>query len=272
MSLKAGNYKGFAYATGEKIVSIESSVTTLKSDVIDASGVVVAFKEEFQDLSGQVQVLDASMAAVEVSVEDLSGVVVAFKEEFQDLSAQVQVLDASMAAVEVSVQDLSAEFQDLSGQVNAGGGGVGDVITATPISRNIENLNEDVVVDGLDRNPWSLTLSAGTYMFVFTPRVWLMNIGGDEPIWTSENCNCSFITFTLGTRELRFSVYPDLSVPVGNVGSYVKYFGKYTMVFTLTETETMGLTTRMSAPEIGVIALDPYQGYIVSEIEYVKLA
>jgi hypothetical protein len=100
MSLKAGNYRGFVYETGQKVVSIESAISTLQSDVVDASGVVVEFKAEFQDLSAQVQVLVASMVVVENRLDVMDASMV----EFQD---QFQVVDASMVEIGNSLEDLS---------------------------------------------------------------------------------------------------------------------------------------------------------------------
>lgn len=171
--------------------------------------------------------------------------------EFQDLSAQVQLLDASINAIQ----------------------GVGEVITAFPLGRAFYNLNEEYVVQGENKQDWSLTLSAGTYMFVFTPKAYLVSYDGSTPIWSNTNCNCNFIIYKLGDKELRFSVFDDLSVPIGNVGVSVKNFGNQTMIFTFATETTLGLTAEMSAPEIGTIVLDPtLYGYTEATIEYVKLA
>jgi hypothetical protein len=204
-----------------------------------------------------------------------------FVNEIETKLAQIEVvadalesdLSGSIADFKVEFQDLSAEFQDLSAQVNAGGSGVGEVIAAYPLGRAFEELNVEYVVEGLGKQDWSLTLAAGTYMFVFTPTAYLKGIDGSNPIWTSTNCNCEYLEYNLGNYELRMSIYPDLSVPVGEVGTHIKYLGKQTIIFTLATETTMGLTAKMSAPEIGVVVLDESLfGYTVSNISYVKLA
>jgi len=186
--------------------------------------------------------------------------------EFQDLSAQVQLLDASFV-------EFNVEFQDLSAQVNAGDGGVGEVITATMLGQSFTTLNVEQVVQGADKQDWSLTLSAGTYMFVFAPKAYIVAADGSNPIWSNTNCNCSFITYKLGDNELSFSVFDNLSVPVGT-GESVKNFGNQTMIFTLATETTLGLTAKMSSPEIGTPAIDPTLSYAwtQSTINYVKLA
>jgi hypothetical protein len=347
MSLKGGDYKGFVVATGKKVISIESAISTLQSDVVDGSGVVAEFKQEFQDLSAQVQVLDASMVVVETSLEDLSGSVArvnasnTFTEDnfftgFKQFVVNIPSAEGtaiSFAGREVNVQgvrglecyagpethiplsvsgavnvnqsvfggvddrsvnfiktpkiEITTEPVDISDGVTKGyvdesisavetrldGMGVGNVINAFPLSRAIFLLNEEYVVEGVGKVDWALTLSAGTYMFVFTPNAYITNSDGDAIIWTSENCNCNYIEYRLGfVGLLRFSVYPDLSVPVGNVGQYKKYFGKYTMVFTLEEETTLNLFTTFSSPEVGQPVLDPVYGYTESSIEYVKLS
>ena len=198
----------------------------------------------------QLEALDVSASNVLQKIEDLSGSVIEFKTEFQDLSA---------------------EFQDLSAQVNAGGGGVGEVIEAFPIGRAFYNLNEEYVVEGEGKEDWSLTLAAGTYMFVFTPTAYLKGYDGSNPIWTSTNCNCNYLEYNLGTYELRMSIYPDLSVPVGEVGPYIKYLGKQTLIFTLATETTLGLTTKMSAQD-GIVIDPTLYGFTISTIEYVKLS
>tara|TARA_R110000772_G_scaffold77306_1_gene166586 strand:+ start:37 stop:669 length:633 start_codon:yes stop_codon:yes gene_type:complete len=196
------------------------------------------------------------------------------------IEQQLEALDVSAGNVLQKIEDLSGsviefktEFQDLSAQVNAGGSGVGEVIAAFPLGRAFYNLNEEYVVEGIGKQDWSLTLAAGTYMFVFTPTAYLKAYDGSNPIWTSTNCNCNYLEYNLGNYELRMSIYPDLSVPVGNVGTYIKYLGKQTLIFTLATETTLGLTAKMAAPEVGVVVLDPTLfGYTISNINYVKLA
>ena len=200
----------------------------------------------------QLEALDVSAGNVLQKIEDLSGSVIEFKTEFQDLSA---------------------EFQDLSAQVNAGGSGVGAVIQLDTLGRNFEELNVEYVVEDQFRQDWAVTLAAGTYMFVFSPVAYLNAYDGSTPIWTSTNCNCEYLEYNLGNYELRMSIYPDLSVPVGNAGTHIKYLGKQTLIFTLATETTLALTVKMSSPEAGVIVLDPtIFGYTTSTIEYVKLA
>jgi hypothetical protein len=169
--------------------------------------------------------------------------------EFVDLSAQVQLLDASVNAIQ----------------------GVGEVITAFPVSRTFEQLNIEYVVQGEGKEDWSLTLSAGTYMFVFTPQVYLVAWDGGYPIWTSTNCNCQYLEYNLGDKQLRMSIYPDLSVPVGEVEHHIKYLGKQTMIFTLSTETTLGLTAKMAAQD-GIVIDPTIFGFTISTIEYVKLA
>ena len=231
------------------------------------------YRNTVKQIEESIVVLVEKDVVVSELIEDLSGSVIDFKTEFVDLSAQFQELSGSVIEFKTEFQDLSADFQDLSAQVNAGGSGVGEVITAFPLARNFEELNVEYVIEGANMEDWSLTLSAGTYMFVFTPTAYLKGYDGSNPIWTSTNCNCNYLEYNLGNYELRMSIYPDLSVPVGEVGTHIKYLGKQTIIFTLATETTLGLTAKMSAPESGVVVLDESLfGYTVSTIQYVKLA
>ena len=159
--------------------------------------------------------------------------------------------------------------------MNAGGSGVGEVIQLVTLDRSFDELNVEYVVTGANRQDWSVTLAAGTYMFVFTPYAFVTNADGSnpEPIWTSTNCNCEYLEYKLGNYELRMAIYPDLSVPVGNYGKHLKFLGKQTMIFTLATETSLGLTAMMSSPESGTIVIDTaLLVYTSSTIEYVKLA
>ena len=287
MSLKSGNY----YKT---VARIEEALYILAVSDLDVSGVVSAFKLEFQDLSAQVQEMDASMAVVETRLDGMDVSMSAVETRLDGMDASMSAvetrldgMDVSMSAVETNKQDVITDlssngfltagsnitFDTVGSNITINSSGVGNVINAFPLSRAIFLLNEEYVVEGVGKVDWALTLSAGTYMFVFTPNAYITNSDGDAIIWTSENCNCNYIEYRLGfVGLLRFSVYPDLSVPVGNVGYYKKYFGKYTMVFTLEEETTLNLFTTFSSPEIGQPVLDPVFGYTESSIEYVKLS
>ena len=196
-----------------------------------------------------------------------------YRKNLENISIDIVSVKSKAEDAVLEFVDLSAQFQDLSAQVNAGG--VGEVITAFPLHRNFDALNLEYVCEGTNKQDWSLTLTAGTYMFVFTPYAFVTNADGSqpEPIWTSTNCNCEYLEYKLGDYALRMSIYPDLSVPVGNYGKHIKFLGKQTMIFTLATETTLGLTAMMSSPENGTIVIDPLLlVYSSSTIEYVKLA
>jgi len=195
-----------------------------------------------------------------------------YRKNLENISIDIVSVKSKAEDAVLEFVDLSAQFQDLSAQVQSLG--VGEVITADNLNRNFDALNLEYVVSA-NKQDWSLTLTAGTYMFVFTPYAFVTNADGSnpEPIWTSTNCNCEYLEYKLGDYALRMSIYPDLSVPVGNYGKHIKFLGKQTMIFTLATETTLGLTAMMSSPENGTIVIDPLLlVYSSSTIEYVKLA
>ena len=194
-----------------------------------------------------------------------------YRKNLETISIDIVSVKSKAEDAVLEFVDLSSQVQDLSAQVNAGG--VGEVITLDTLGRNFDELNVEYVIEDGMRQDWSVTLSAGTYMFVFTPVAYLTALDGSNPIWTSTNCNCEYLEYNLGNYELRMSIYPELSVPVGNVGTHIKYLGKQTMIFTLATETALALTAKMSSPESGVIVVDPTLiAYSTSTIEYVKLA
>ena len=117
MSLKAGDYKGFVYATGVKIVSIESAVTTLKSDVVDASGVVADFKAEFQDLSAQVQDLSTNKQDVITNLSSSGFLSAGSNITFDTSGSNITINSSGGGATEASMNEVFAEVADLSNQL-----------------------------------------------------------------------------------------------------------------------------------------------------------
>ena len=175
--------------------------------------------------------------------------------------------------MDLSAGSIITEFQDLSAQVHAIVP-VGDVITASfPISQSFNSLNVEYTVQGDFKQDWSLTLSAGTYMFVLTPYVWLTNTDGDYPVWTSTNCNASTMRYTINGIQINFTIYPDLAVvPAGVNTTVFKYFGKHTMIMTLTEETTFGIIAELKSPSVGEIDLGDNFAYTQSSVEYIKLS
>jgi hypothetical protein len=140
MSLKSGNY----YKT---VARIEEALDILAVSDLDVSGVVSAFKLEFQDLSAQVQEMDASMVVVETRLDgmdvsmsvvetrldgmDVSMSVVETRLDGMDVSMSVvetrlDGMDASMVVVETRLDGMDASMvavetslEDLSGSVDA---------------------------------------------------------------------------------------------------------------------------------------------------------
>jgi hypothetical protein len=262
MSLKAGNYRGFVYETGQKVVNIESAISTLQSDVVDASGVVVEFKAEFQDLSAQVQVLDASMALLEVEVADLST-------NKQDVITDLSSNGFLTAGTNVT-------FNTVGSNITINSTGVGQIQTAFPINQVYNQLNVQYTPEGAGRLPWALTLSAGTYIFFFNPTIYIRNTNGDNPVWTSDNCNCSYLSYVLtdsiglGLMYLEMSIYPDLAVGVERIE---KKLGKQTTYIVLEEETTLGFHSTMYSPNNNVVVdLDPIYAFSVSNIQYVKIS
>tara|TARA_R110002167_G_C12605922_1_gene645497 strand:- start:591 stop:1178 length:588 start_codon:yes stop_codon:yes gene_type:complete len=174
--------------------------------------------------------------------------------------------------LDISAGSIVSEFQDLSSQVQAIVP-VGDVITAFPISRNFDSLNVEYTVQGSFKQDWSLTLSAGTYMFVLTPYVWLTNLDGDYPVWDSTSCNASTMRYTINGIEINFTIYPDLAVvPAGVNTTVFKYFGKHTMIMSLAAETTFGIVAELKSPSVGEISLGDNFAYTQSSVEYIKLS
>ena len=186
-----------------------------------------------------------------------------------DANSRLVSIFEKIDILDISAGSIVTKFEDLSSQVHA----IEPVNTEFYISQSFNSLNVEYTVQGSFKQDWSLTLSAGTYMFVLTPSVWLLNTDGSYPVWTSTNCNASTMRYTINGIDINFTIYPDLAVvPAGVNTNVFKYFGKHTMIMTLAAETTFGIVAELKSPSVGEISLGDNFAYTQSSVEYVKLS